>query len=76
MWNKSYILGRIIWEETSSPVSCTAPGYPLLVAFVAAAVNMVIGILFGGISGYAGGMVDTVMMRIVDIISTIPLTRT
>ena len=46
----------------------------LMVAFVAAAVNMVIGILFGGISGYAGGMVDTVMMRIVDIISTIPLT--
>ena len=45
-----------------------------MVAFVAAAVNMVIGILFGGISGYAGGMVDTVMMRIVDIISTIPLT--
>ena len=41
---------------------------------MAAAVNMVIGILFGGISGYAGGMVDTVMMRIVDIISTIPLT--
>ena len=27
---------------------------------------------FGGISGYAGGMVDTVMMRIVDIIYTIP----
>ena len=46
----------------------------LMVAFVAAAVNMIIGILFGGISGYAGGMVDTVMMRIVDIISTIPLT--
>ena len=35
---------------------------------------MVIGIVFGGISGYLGGMVDTVMMRIVDIISTIPLT--
>ena len=46
----------------------------LMVAFIAVIVNMVIGILFGGISGYAGGMVDTVMMRIVDIISTIPLT--
>ena len=46
----------------------------LLVAFVAAAVNMVIGILYGGISGYLGGNVDTVMMRVVDIINTIPLT--
>ena len=46
----------------------------LLVALIAVVVNMVIGIVFGGISGYLGGMVDTVMMRIVDIISTIPLT--
>ena len=46
----------------------------LLVAFVAATVNMVIGILYGGISGYLGGNVDTVMMRLVDIINTIPLT--
>ena len=46
----------------------------LVVAFVAALVNMVIGILYGGIAGYAGGAVDAVMMRIVDIISTIPLT--
>ena len=46
----------------------------LLVAFIAAAVNMVIGVLYGGISGYLGGNVDTVMMRLVDIINTIPLT--
>lgn len=46
----------------------------LMVAFVAVAVNMLIGILFGGIAGYAGGMVDAIMMRMVDIISTIPLT--
>ena len=46
----------------------------LMVAFVAAAVNMVIGILYGGISGYLGGNADTVMMRVVDIINTIPLT--
>jgi oligopeptide transport system permease protein len=37
-------------------------------------VNLVIGILFGGISGFLGGYADLVMMRIVDIISTIPLT--
>lgn len=46
----------------------------LLVAFIAAVVNFVIGTLYGGISGYFGGAVDDIMMRIVDIISTIPLT--
>ena len=46
----------------------------LMVAFIAAVVNMIIGITYGGISGYLGGRTDIVMMRIVDIISTIPLT--
>ena len=46
----------------------------LLVAVIAAAVNLVIGILYGGISAYCGGRVDGIMMRIVDVISTIPLT--
>ena len=44
----------------------------LTVGFAAAAINMVIGVLYGGISGYVGGSVDMVMMRIVDIISAIP----
>ena len=46
----------------------------MLVALMAAFVNLIIGILYGGISGYLGGTVDMIMMRIVDIISTIPLT--
>lgn len=45
----------------------------LTVAFIAAIVNLIIGMLYGGISGYIGGTVDMIMMRIVDIISTIPL---
>ena len=46
----------------------------LAVAFIAAVVNLLIGIIYGSISAYAGGMVDNIMMRIVDIINTIPLT--
>ncbi|QEK12969.1 ABC transporter permease [Crassaminicella thermophila] len=45
----------------------------LIVAVVATLVNFFIGIIYGGISGYIGGKVDNIMMRIVDIISTIPL---
>ncbi len=46
----------------------------LTVAFVATLVTLLIGILYGCIAAYSGGMVDLVMMRIVDIISSIPLT--
>jgi len=45
----------------------------LTVAVVATLVNFFIGIFYGGISGYLGGKVDAIMMRIMDIISTIPL---
>jgi len=45
----------------------------LTVAFVATLVNFIIGVFYGGISGYIGGAVDNVMMRVVDIISTVPL---
>jgi len=45
----------------------------LTVAFVATLVNFFIGILYGSISGYSGGNVDNYMMRIVDIINSIPL---
>lgn len=45
----------------------------LLVAFVATMVNFVIGVLYGAISGFEGGKVDNFMMRIVDIINSVPL---
>lgn len=44
----------------------------LTIGFAAAAINMIIGVLYGGIAGYLGGMVDMVMMRIVDILTGIP----
>ncbi|HYE80743.1 MAG TPA: ABC transporter permease [Clostridia bacterium] len=45
----------------------------LLVGFIAALINFVIGVFYGGISGYFGGRVDNLMMRFVDIISSIPM---
>ena len=46
----------------------------LSVGLFASLIVLVIGLFYGSISGYAGGKVDIFMMRIVDIISTIPLT--
>lgn len=74
IWNKSYLLGTDALGRDILTRLMYGTRVSLLVAFVAAAVNMVIGILYGGIAGYAGENVDAVMMRIVDIISTIPLT--
>ncbi|MFY9140219.1 MAG: ABC transporter permease [Thermacetogeniaceae bacterium] len=44
----------------------------LLIGFLSALVQFVIGVTYGGISGYIGGWVDEVMMRIVEILSGIP----
>lgn len=44
----------------------------MIVGVCAALLVLVIGALYGSISGYAGGMVDTVMQRIVEVIYSIP----
>lgn len=44
------------------------------VGFIATAVSLIIGVLYGAISGYLGGKVDAVMMRIVDILYALPFT--
>ena len=74
VWNTSHLLGTDALGRDILARLMYGTRISLVVAFVAALVNMIIGILYGGASGYIGGMVDTVMMRIVDIISTIPLT--
>ncbi len=73
-WNLTYLFGTdqlgrdvLIRQLYGARISLT-------VAFVATLVNFFIGIFYGGISGYLGGKTDAVMMRIVEIISTIPLT--
>lgn len=44
----------------------------LLVGLLAAVIVVIIGIIYGSISGYCGGRVDMIMMRIVDIIYSLP----
>ncbi len=46
----------------------------MLVALVAASVALVIGVGYGAISGLAGGLTDTIMMRILDLLISYPLT--
>ncbi len=44
----------------------------LLVGIVATSVSLAIGVTWGAVAGYAGGMVDGIMMRIVDILYALP----
>lgn len=44
----------------------------LAVGILAAVIVVIIGIIYGSISGYFGGRVDLIMMRIVDIIYSLP----
>jgi oligopeptide transport system permease protein len=44
----------------------------LSVGFMATAVALLIGVTWGAIAGYVGGRVDTIMMRLVDIMYALP----
>jgi oligopeptide transport system permease protein len=56
------VLSRIFWGARVS----------LIVGLVAALVSLVIGVSYGAISGYVGGWADNAMMRVVDILYSIP----
>ncbi|EON72737.1 ABC transporter permease [Lysinibacillus sphaericus] len=43
-----------------------------LIAVVSVVISTIIGLIYGGISGYFGGMVDIVMMRMLEAFLTIP----
>jgi peptide/nickel transport system permease protein len=56
------ILSRILWGARSS----------LWVGVMSVSVGLTIGITYGAISGYVGGWVDFWMMRVVDIVLSLP----
>ena len=60
-------LGRNIWARIwmGGRVSLT-------IAVVSALVDLILGSVYGGISGYFGGTVDIIMMRLLEIINGIP----
>jgi oligopeptide transport system permease protein len=66
-WFGTDDLGRDLWTRVwyGGRIS-------LFIGFTAAILNLIIGTLWGGISGYFGGRVDTVMMRIIEVMVGLP----
>ncbi len=60
-------LGRDIFTRV-----CKGGRVSLIIAIIGAAIDMSIGLIYGGLSAYTGGRTDTIMMRIVEILSSIP----
>lgn len=44
----------------------------LTIPFAGTAISFILGILLGGISGYFGGVVDTVMQRLIEVLTALP----
>ncbi len=60
-------LGRDLWTRTWEGTRIS-----LYIAFLAAAIDMLIGVAYGGISGYYGGRIDNYMQRVIEILLGIP----
>lgn len=73
VWNKTFLFGTDTLGRDIFVRNLYGARISLLIALVATIVQFFIGVIYGGVSGYVGGRVDNFMMRIVDIIDTIPL---
>ncbi|MFY4774342.1 oligopeptide ABC transporter permease [Metabacillus sp. RGM 3146] len=60
-------LGRDLFARTWEGTKLS-----LFIAFVAALIDMLIGVAYGALSGYFGGKTDSVMQRIIEILIGIP----
>ena len=72
MLNKSYILGTDALGRDVLTRLMYGGRVSLIIGFIVVVIEASLGILMGGISGYFGGWIDNIIMRIVDVFYCIP----
>jgi peptide/nickel transport system permease protein len=61
------VQGRDMWSRLMVATSTS-----LTIGLVAVVASLVLGVLFGGISGFAGGAIDTFIQRVIEVLRAIP----
>lgn len=66
-WFGTDKFGRDMWPRVWEGTRVS-----LYIGFLAAALDMFVGVTFGAVSGYLGGRVDDVMQRVIEILNGVP----
>ncbi|MEC1694086.1 ABC transporter permease [Schinkia azotoformans] len=66
-WFGTDHLGRDLWTRIWQGTRIS-----LYIAFLAAAIDFIVGVAYGGISAFYGGRIDNIMQRIIEILVGIP----
>jgi peptide/nickel transport system permease protein len=70
--NSLFLLGTDVQGRDQWSRLMEATQISMLIGLTSVAVSLVLGVLLGGLAGYFGGLIDLLVMRVVEILRSIP----
>jgi peptide/nickel transport system permease protein len=71
-WNTTFVLGADELGRDLLSRLILGARVSLMVGFIATSISLVFGVFLGAVSGYVGGWVDDVIMRVMDVLLALP----